>query len=141
MEKKRVLFLCTGNSARSQMAEALLNKYGGKDFIASSAGLNPTVINPYTIKVLEEVGIDTSDQFAKPLETFIGKLEFDYLITVCSSAEKRCPMFPGMGTKIHWPFEDPSEFKGSDSEKMETFREIRNKIETRIKSWLIDLAE
>ena len=141
MEKKRVLFLCTGNSARSQMAEALLNTYGDRDFVAVSAGLNPTVINPYTVKVLEEIGVDASKQFAKPLETFIGKGTFDYLITVCSNAEERCPMFPGMGTRYHWPFDDPAAFEGSESEKMEIFREIRDQIKTRIKRWLIEMAK
>ena len=141
MEKPRVLFLCTGNSARSQMAEAFLCKYGGDQFEVHSAGLDPTVINPYTVKVLEEIGIDTSDQYAKSLETYLGKVHFSYLITVCSNAEERCPIFPGMGTRIHWPFEDPAAFQGTDEEKTEKFREIRNQIEEKIKDWIAELKQ
>jgi len=141
MEKPRVLFLCTGNSARSQMAEAFLRKYGGDQFEVHSAGLDPTVINPFTVKVLEEIGIDTSDQYAKSLETYLGKVHFSYLITVCSNAEERCPIFPGMGTRIHWPFEDPAAFQGSDEEKTEKLREIRNQIEEKIKGWIAELKQ
>ena len=141
MEKPRVLFLCTGNSARSQMAEAFLRKYGGDQFEVHSAGLDPTVINPFTVKVLEEIGIDTSDQYAKSLETYLGKVHFSYLITVCSNAEERCPIFPGMGTRIHWPFEDPAAFQGSDEEKTEKLREIRNQIEDKIKGWIAELKQ
>jgi len=138
MEKPRILFLCTGNSARSQMSEAFLRKYGGDKFEVHSAGLDPTVINPFTVKVLEEIGIDTSGQFAKSLDSYLGKVHFSYLITVCSKAEERCPIFPGMGTRIHWPFEDPAAFDGSDEEKMEKFREIRDQIEKKIKSWIAE---
>jgi len=138
MEKPRILFLCTGNSARSQMSEAFLRKYGGDKFEVHSAGLDPTVINPFTVKVLEEIGIDTSGQFAKSLDSYLGKVHFSYLITVCSKAEERCPIFPGMGTRIHWPFEDPAAFEGSDEEKMEKFREIRDQIEKKIKSWIAE---
>ena len=141
MEKPRVLFLCTGNSARSQMAEAFLRKYGGDQFEVHSAGLDPTVINPFTVKVLEEIGIDTSDQYAKSLETYLGKVHFSYLITVCSNAEERCPIFPGMGTRIHWPFEDPAAFQVSDEEKTEKLREIRNQIEEKIKGWIAELKQ
>jgi len=141
MEKPRVLFLCTGNSARSQMAEAFLRKYGGDQFEVHSAGLDPTVINPFTVKVLEEIGIDTSDQYAKSLETYLGKVHFSYLITVCSNAEERCPIFPGMGTRIHWPFEDPAAFQGTDEEKTEKFREIRNQIDEKIKGWIAELKQ
>ena len=135
------MFLCTGNSARSQMAEAFLRKYGGDQFEVHSAGLDPTVINPFTVKVLEEIGIDTSDQYAKSLETYLGKVHFSYLITVCSNAEERCPIFPGMGTRIHWPFEDPAAFQGSDEEKTEKLREIRNQIEEKIKGWIAELKQ
>jgi len=136
MKKPRVLFLCTGNSARSQMSEAFLRKYAGDQFEVHSAGLDPTAINPHTVKVLEEIGIDTSDQYAKSLATYLGKIHFSYVITVCSNAEERCPMFPGMGTRLHWPFEDPAAFEGSDAEKTEKFREMRDQIEEKIKSWL-----
>jgi len=139
MKKPNVLFLCTSNSARSQMAEAMLRKYGGDRFEVYSAGLEPSVINPFTIKVLNEAGIDTSAQYSKPLSTYLGKMNFDYLITVCSNAEKKCPYFPGMGKRMHWPFEDPAALIGSDEEKTAKFREIREQIEKRIKSWLNEI--
>jgi len=141
MEKPRVLFLCTGNSARSQMAEALLRKHAGDRFEIHSAGLDPTPINPYTIKVLEEIGVDTSQHVSKPLSTYLVNTHFSYLITVCSNAEERCPMFPGMGMRMHWPFDDPAAFEGSDETKTEKFREIRNQIEGRILAWLAEYPE
>ena len=136
MEKPRVLFLCTNNSARSQMAEAILRKYAGEKFEVHSAGLEPMEINPYTLKVLQEVGIDTSGLYAKPLSKYLGNTHFSYLITVCSKAEERCPLFPGIGKRLHWPFEDPAEFRGSEEETLQKFREIRDQIEEHIKSWL-----
>ena len=140
MEKPRVLFLCTGNSARSQMAEALLKKYAGDHFEVFSAGLEPKGINPLTLVVLNEAGIETKGQYAKPLSTYLGKIDFSYLITVCSNAEDKCPIFPGMGLCLHWPFEDPALFNGSEEVIMEKFREIRNRIEARIFAWLEELG-
>ena len=140
MSKPNVLFLCTGNSARSQMAEALLRKHGGGRFEVHSAGLEPSVINPYAVKVLHEAGIDTSGQYSKSLETYIGRKNFDFLITVCSNADEKCPVFPGMGNRLHWSFEDPAAFVGSDEEKTQKFREIRDQIERRIINWLRDLT-
>ena len=136
MKKLRVLFLCTGNSARSQMAEALLRKLAGDRYEVHSAGLEPTVIHPLTVKVLEEIGIDTSKQYAKPLTDFIEKAQFDYLITVCSNAEERCPFFPGVGQRLHWPFEDPAAFEGGKEEKMAFFRSIRDHIQAKVQHWL-----
>ena len=136
MNKQQVLFLCTGNSARSQMAEALLRKHADRQFDVFSAGIEPTIINPYTIKVLEEIGVDTSKQYAKPLSEYAGKKDFDYLITVCGNAEERCPVFPGMGMRMHWPFEDPAEFRGSNQEITAKFREIRDQIERKICIWI-----
>jgi arsenate reductase len=136
MKKEQVLFLCTGNSARSQMAEALLRIYGGDRFEVFSAGLEPSVINPFTVKVLNESGIDTSAHYSKPLTTYMGKMDFDYLITVCSNADEKCPYFPGIGKRMHWPFEDPAAMIGSDEEKTTKFREIRDLIEEKIKTWL-----
>jgi arsenate reductase len=138
MKKVQVLFLCTGNSARSQMAEAMLRKHGGDRFEVYSAGLEPSVINPFTVKVLNEVGIDTSAQYSKPLSTFIGKMDFDYLITVCSNADEKCPFFPGMGKRLHWPFEDPAAMTGSDTKKNMKFREVKDQIEEKIKTWLLE---
>lgn len=136
MNKTKVLFLCTGNSARSQMAEALLRKHANDRFEAYSAGLNPKGVNPYTTKVLEEIGVDTSSLYSKPLTTFMGNVQFGYLITVCGHAEKNCPIFPGMGKRIHWPLEDPAAFQGSQAETLEKFREIRDQIDQYIREWL-----
>ena len=134
--KPKILFLCTGNSARSQMAEAWLRKYADDYFEIYSAGLEPQGINPYTIRVMEEVGIDMSKHRSKSLAEYIHKMEFSYLITVCSSADEKCPYFPGMGIRMHWPFEDPAVVKGSDSEKTAKFRQVRNQIKDRIIKWL-----
>ena len=136
MEKERVLFLCTGNSARSQMAEGLLRQMAGAHYEVHSAGLEPTAINPMTIKVLEEIGIDASQQYAKPLTTYLGKTHFSYLITVCSKAEERCPIFPGIGQRLHWPFDDLAAFEGSEEAKLEFFRMIRDQIQLKIQQWL-----
>jgi arsenate reductase len=136
MEKTRVLFLCSGNSARSQMAEALLRKKAGDQFEVYSAGLEPAGLNPYTVRVLEEIGLDTTNLRSKSLNSFIGKMHFGYLITVCSRAEEKCPIFPGMGMRLHWPFDDPAAFKGSEEETMAVFRGVRDQIDARIDEWL-----
>jgi arsenate reductase len=136
--KTRVLFLCTGNSARSQMAEAFLRKHGGERFEAYSAGLEPKGINPYTRRVLAEVGVDMAGQSSKDLSAYLGRQHFGYLITVCSNAEARCPIFPGVGARLHWPFEDPAAVEGTDEEKLVAFRRVRDAIETRIIAWLGD---
>ncbi|MCX7976086.1 MAG: arsenate reductase ArsC [Bellilinea sp.] len=139
MNKARVLFLCTGNSARSQMAEALLRKYAGDHFEVYSAGLEPKGLNPYTVKVLKEIGVDTSQHYSKTLDTFMGKVHFGYLITVCSNAEENCPIFPGMGVRLHWPFEDPAAFVGSEEETLQKFREVRDQIDARVRQWLKEM--
>jgi arsenate reductase len=138
LNKIKVLFLCTGNSARSQMAEAILRQHGGDRFEAFSAGLDPKPINPLTMKVMAETGYDMSAQTSKMLTQFMGKAHFGYLITVCSQAEDRCPIFPGMGVRLHWPFEDPAAFQGTDEEKLAKFREICDLIDTKIRSWLLE---
>ena len=133
----RVLFLCTGNSARSQMAEAFLRKYAGDRFEAHSAGLEPKSVNPFTIRVMQEVGIDISDQTSKGVNTYLGKVLFQYMITVCDDADKNCPtVWPGVNQRMHWSFEDPAAFEGTDEEKLTKFREIRDLIEKRIQAWL-----
>jgi arsenate reductase len=140
VQKTRVLFLCTGNTARSQMAEAFLRKYGGDRFEAYSAGLEPSKINPYIYRVMEEVGLDLSGQRSKSISEYMGKVHFGYLITVCANAEEKCPaVFPGMGQRLHWPFDDPAAFEGTDEEKLIKFREVRDQIEQRIKDWLAEL--
>jgi len=139
MDKQRVLFLCTGNSARSQIAEAFLRKYGSERFEAHSAGLEPKGLNPFTVKVMDEVGIDVSGQTSKGVDTYLGKVLFQYLITVCDDADKNCPtVWPGVSHRMHWSFQDPAAVDGSDEEKLAKFREVRDLIEAKIKSWLIE---
>jgi arsenate reductase len=119
------------------MAEAFLKKYGGDKFEAYSAGLEPKPIHPYTEQVMQEIGVPLTDQYSKSFREYMGKVHFAYLITVCAEAEKNCPTtFPGVGQRLHWTFEDPAAFGGSDEEKMTKFREVRDKIEQEIKKWL-----
>ena len=136
--KTKVLFLCTGNSCRSQIAEAWLRLLGGESFEVYSAGLEPHGVNPFTTAVMEEAGIDISNQRSKHIDAYIGKVNFDYLITVCGNADERCPYFPGMGTRLHWPFEDPAAFLGPEDQKMDKFREVRGKIKAKIQTWLAE---
>ncbi len=137
MENKGVLFLCTGNSARSQMAEAFLRKYAGRHLGAYSAGLKPGDINPYTERVMREIGIDLSGQRSKSVKEYLGKKSFTYLITVCAEAEANCPTtFPGIGQRLSWAFDDPAAFEGSEEEKLQKFREVRDRIEQCIKLWI-----
>ncbi len=136
MKKTKVLFLCTGNSARSQMAEAFLRKYAGDEFEVYSAGIRPLGIAPYTIRVMEEIGINLEGHGSKNVDEYMGKRDFDYMITVCANAEKQCPVFPGMGERIHWDLEDPVMQIGDEEEKLQKFREVRDKIDKLIKEWL-----
>jgi len=134
---ERVLFLCTGNTARSQMAEAFLRKYAGKHLEAYSAGFMPSVINPYTELVMREIGVYLPGQYPKSVKEYLGKMTFTYLITVCAGAEERCPTtFPGIGQRLSWAFDDPAAVEGSEEEKLQKFREVRDQIERRIKLWL-----
>ena len=139
MSKTKVLFLCTGNSARSQMAEALLRKHAGDKFEAYSAGLEPKVINPLTLQVMKEIGLNLEDHYSKHVREYMGKIHFGYLITVCSDADQKCPAtFPDISHRLHWSFEDPAAFVGTDQEKLQKFREVRDLIEDRIKKWLAE---
>ena len=139
MSKAKVLFLCTGNSARSQMAEAFMRKHGGGQYDAYSAGTEPKSINPYTGRVMEEAGVSLSGQYSKHVKEYMGKIHFAYIITLCDEAEKSCPaIFPGMGQRLHWSFEDPGAIVGSDDEKLAKFREVRDRIERQIKEWLTE---
>jgi arsenate reductase (thioredoxin) len=140
-KKLNVLFLCTGNSCRSQMAEAWLRALGGDDFEVYSAGLEPHGVNPYTITAMEAAGIDMRAHHSKHLDEYIGKINFDYLITVCGNADERCPFFPGMGTRLHWPFEDPAAFVGPEPEKLAVFQDVRDQIKAKIQSWLEDMEK
>ncbi|MGC8874232.1 MAG: arsenate reductase ArsC [Chloroflexia bacterium] len=136
--KVRVLFLCTHNSARSQMAEALLRHLAGDRFEAYSAGLEPREIHPYTLRVMEEIGVDMRGQRAKPVDEYLGKVHFGYIITVCSRAEEMCPIFPGTAVRLSWPFEDPAAFEGTEEEKLQRFREVWDQIAARIREWIAE---
>jgi len=139
--KDRVLFLCTGNSARSQMAEAFLRHYAGDRFEAYSAGLEPKEIHPFTLKVMEEAGVSLAGQYSKDVREYMGRLHFGYLITVCANAEERCPTaFPGVGQRMHWAFDDPAAVEGADEVKLAKFREVRDQIDRRIREWLAEQA-
>jgi arsenate reductase len=121
------------------MAEAFLKKYGGGEFEAYSAGLEPKGIDPYTERVMEEVGISLTGQHSKHVKEYLGKVHFGYLITVCDEAEQNCPTtFPGVSQRIRCSFEDPAAFAGSDEEKLAKFREVRDKIDQRIKTWVAE---
>jgi arsenate reductase len=139
-DRPRVLFLCTGNSARSQMAEALLRHYAGDRFEVYSAGIEPKGINPYTLLVMDEIGIDIRSQGSKSVSTYLGRMIFSYVITVCSNAEANCPIFPGYTMRMHWPFDDPASVTGTDDEKLAKFRQVRDQIAARIREWLVELG-
>lgn len=127
-DRKRVLILCTGNSARSQMAEGLLREMGSAKFKVESAGVNPSKVRPEAIEVMREVGIDISGHRSKSADEFTGQ-EFDYIITVCDNARETCPVFPGHAERIHHSFEDPPAPGAADSEQtMAVFRRVRDEI-------------
>ena len=136
--KEKVLFLCTQNSARSQMAEAFLREHGGDRFEAYSAGCEVgDEIHPYATEVMDQVGIDISEQYPKGLRTYMGKMGFNYSIIVCARAEKDCPKtFPGVGTRLVWIFDDPRAQDVPEEEMLNTFREVRDEIEQKILDWL-----
>jgi arsenate reductase len=132
-----MLILCTGNSARSQMAEGLMRHYAGNEFQVFSAGLDPKGVNPLAIQAMHEIGIDISHHTSKDVRTFLGQ-SFSYLITVCSNAEDRCPIFPGVFFRLFWPFDDPAAETGSEEHKLQKFREVRDLIDIKIKMWLAE---
>ncbi len=136
MKKFKVLFICTGNSARSQIAEGLINNFYSDKFEAFSAGTKPSRINHYAIKVMEEISIDISKQISKSISEF-NNVEFDIVITVCDNAKKVCPFFPGAKEMIHAPFDDPAAFKGADDQIIEFFRSVRDQIKNWIEENLI----
>ena len=137
MTQVSVLFLCTGNSARSQMAEAFLRRYGGDRFVAYSAGLEPKEIHPLTRQVMDEIGFSLDGQYAKDIAEYMGRKHFGYLITVCAHAEKNCPrVFPGVGQRMHWEFEDPAAFEGAQAAKLLKFREVRDLVRQRVQEWV-----
>ena len=131
MTKRRVLFLCTHNSARSQMAEGFLRALGGDRFEAASAGTEATRVHPLAIRVMGEVGIDIGGHSSKTLDGFLGR-PWDSVITVCDNANERCPIFPARTARLHWSFEDPSAASGSEDEQLRVFRKIRDEIRGRV---------
>lgn len=135
-----VLFLCTGNSARSQMAEAFLKKYAGDRFEVHSAGMVARGIHPLTTCVMQEVGIDISGQSSKPLRPLLGTLAVRVAITLCAPAEEDCPtLWPGALLRLSWPFENPAAADGTDEEKLLRFRAVRDSVDERIKRWLSEI--
>jgi arsenate reductase len=140
--KKKVLFVCIHNSARSQMAEAFLNAICGETFEAQSAGIEPGKLNPIVVEAMQEVGIDISGNPTKAVWDFIkaGKA-FAYVITVCDeTSAERCPIFPGVTTRLHWSFTDPSSFKGSHDERLAQTRTVRDTIKARIEEWCAEVC-
>lgn len=134
----KVLFLCVHNSARSQMAEAFLKKYASDSFEADSAGLEPGKLNPYVVRAMAEVGIDISQNRTKSaFELYKAGRAFQVVVTVCSKeAAERCPVYPGLVERHHWPFDDPSAMKGSDEEIMAGVRRVRDQIEAAVKDFI-----
>jgi len=135
MATQRVLFLCTHNSARSQMAEGLLRSMASDRFEVASAGTEKTRVHPLAVKVMAEAGIDLSSHASKTLDAFIEE-PWDYVITVCDSANESCPIFPAAAQRLHWSFPDPSLASGSEEERLRVFREVRDALADRIKEWL-----
>lgn len=134
-DKKRVLILCTGNSARSQMAEGLLRHDGGEGFKVESAGVEPSHVRPLAIEVMREIGIDISGHRSKSVDEFLGQ-EFDYVITVCDNANERCPIFPGRTKRIHWSFDDPAAAQGDEEKRLAMFRRVRDEIRERLRKFI-----
>ena len=135
--KTRVLFLCTHNSARSQMAEGLLRDMAGDRFEVMSAGTEATHIRPLAIRAMGDLGVDLSGQESKTLDRYLRE-SFDYVITVCDDANEACPFFPGAASRLHWSFEDPSKAEGSEEERLEVFRSVRDRIRDRVQAELVN---
>ena len=133
-----ILVLCTGNSCRSQMAETLLQKEIGAKSKVYSAGLNPQLVNKYAIKVMSEIGHDISQHTSNHIDDY-KDISFKYVITVCSNADKNCPIFSGNATKVHIPFDDPADAIGTDEEILDEFRRVRDEIKVELTKWLNSL--
>jgi arsenate reductase (thioredoxin) len=136
MTTQRILFLCTHNSARSQMAEGLLRHLAGDRFEIMSAGTEATSVRPEAIRAMADLGVDISGQSSKTLERYLGE-PFDYVVTVCDDANEACPVFPGAENRLHWSFRDPSQAQGSDEERLEVFKMVRDEIQARISKELL----
>jgi arsenate reductase len=130
-----VLFLCTGNSCRSQMAEGWLRHVAGDRFHACSAGLQPSIVHPLAIEAMREIGIDISGQRSKDVASLPGR-HFSHIVTVCDRAQQNCPIFPGPAIREHWPIEDPATAEGSHEERMRVFRRVRDEIEARMRRFI-----
>jgi len=133
--RSRVLILCTGNSARSQMAEGLLRHDGGYAFAVESAGLEPSVVRPEAIEVMREIGIDISKQHSKSIVEFTAQ-PFDYVITVCDNANRHCPVFPGTAKRIHWSIADPAGVNGEEATRLQAFRAARDDLRRRLNEFI-----
>ncbi len=142
MKRDKVLFVCIHNSARSQMAEAFLNQIAGDRFEAKSAGLEPGVLNPLAVEVMQELGIDISANQTKDVFEMYKKGEiYSFVITVCDGANaERCPIFPGIVSRLHWSFNDPAALQGSQEEKLEAAREIRDQIRTAVSRFIMEYS-
>jgi arsenate reductase len=140
--KKRVLFICVHNSARSQMAEALLNHIDGEHFEAHSAGLDPGTLSPFVVEVMREIDIDISGSQTKSVfDMYKSGRMFAHVITVCDeSSAERCPIFPGVSNPLHWSFTDPSSFGGTREERLEKTREVRDAISDCIQAWCAEMS-
>ena len=138
--KQKVLFVYTGNSCRSQMAEGMLRHYGKDKVEVFSAGLEPSYVHPLAIKTMAESGIDITNQHSKTVNEFLGE-DFSYVITVCDSAKERCPVFPGKYKAIHWSIEDPASAEGTETERMKEFSRVHQNILERINHFISDLCE
>ena len=140
-EKPAVLFVCTGNSCRSQMAEGFLRALGGDRFEAFSAGTAPHPIHPLTVQVMAEAGIDIRGQRPTHLSEYLGKRQFATVVAVCDRANQSCPrVLPGVGERLFWPFDDPAGSEGTDEERLARFRHVRDEIRARIQAWLDEQA-
>ena len=141
--KPVVLFLCSQNSCRSQMAEAFLKEYAGGVFEVHSAGLHPAdEIHPLARKVMKEVDLPLEDQEPEGVDKYMGQVAVRYAIIVCGVAAEKCPRtWPGLSARLTWPFEDPAKFEGSEEQKLEKFREVRDKIDARLQEWLEEAPE
>lgn len=136
MVTAKVLFLCTGNSARSQMAEAFLRVHGGAECEAYSAGLEPRPVHPLAVRVMAERNIDIGSQRSKSVSEYLGREHFGYVITVCDRAESACPIFPGVTIRLHWSFDDPAAIEGTVEQRLAGFRAVRDAIEAQVREWL-----
>jgi arsenate reductase len=139
MSEERVLFLCTHNSARSQMAEGLLRHLSGGRVEVASAGTEARGVNPLAVRAMSEIGIDLRGHTSKTLDRFVAE-PWDHVITVCDSANESCPVFPGARRRLHWSFDDPSAATGTDEQRLAVFRRVRDEIRVRIETWLAERA-